>query len=513
MSQLLLIGAAVLLAAIGGAKAASRLGLPSLLLFLALGMAMGYAGIAFNDANFAHDIGFAALVLILTEGGLTTRWQTIKPALGAAVLLATVGIGVSVAVVAVGAHFLFNIPWASAVLIGAALSPTDSAAVFSVLRHLPLPRRATSVLEAESGLNDAPTVLLVAAATAYTINQPPAGGVVGILGMMAFELIGGVAVGIALGVLGVLIMRGLALPASGLYPLATLGWAVLAYGLGDWMHVSAFAAVYVCSVLLGNGALPHRQATKSFVEGIGWIAQIGLFVMLGLLAAPVTLNWRMILAGLGIGAVLTFVARPLSVHLSLLPFRVPWREQMFVAWAGLRGAVPIIMATVPMAAHSPHAKVLFDDVFIAVVVFTLVQAPTLGWVARRLGLVGSAVANDIDIDSAPLSNVAAELLHFEVPEGSKLGGVSTSELRLPRGAVLSVIVRDKEPFTPTEHTIIRSGDELLIVVGAHMRNALEERIREVDAEGRLAGWRMGSTRRATLLAPSSKRRGARTSSR
>lgn len=490
MDFAILIGAVVLLAAVGAAKIGSRLGLPSLLLFLGLGLLLGDSGlgIRFDDPALAHSLGFAALVIILGEGGFTTSWPTIRSVLAPAALLATVGVAVSVGVVATFAHFVIGLPWPASVLVGAILSPTDSAAVFSVLRGLPLPAKMGAVLEGESGLNDAPTVLLVTATASLAVGHGPEGGIPAVIGLIVVELVGGLAIGAAVGVLGVVALRSFALPSSSLFPLATLAWILLSYGLGTWLHMSGFAAVYVAALLLGNAALPHRRATVSFLEGLAWIAQIGLFVMLGLLASPHAITWQNAVESLIIGAVLTFVARPLAVFVCLAPFRVSPRAHVFVSWAGLRGAVPIILATIPMEMGYARAQLLFHVVLVLVVVFTLLQAPTLPWVARRLRLVTGNETSAIDIESAPLDKIRAELLHVRVPEGSKLRGVAVRELRLPRHAFVSVIIRDGDSAAPEPHDRLRDGDELLIVARSTDRPSVEARLRDIERHGRLARW-------------------------
>jgi len=492
LDQVLLLGSIVLLAAVLAARLGSRLGLPSLLIFLAIGMGLGQTILPFNDPSTAHTLGYAALVLILAEGGYTTRWEDIRGALPQAVLLATLGVGVSVVLVSLFAAYVLGLPLPVAVLLGAILSPTDSAAVFSVLRRVPLPARVRAVVEGESGFNDAPIVLLVTIATDWSLGQGPDGGIPGLVGLIVVQLIVGVAVGIAIGKIGVFIMRRIALPASGLYPLAGIGWAVLAYGVGAALHVSGFAAVYVAAMLLGNGRLPHRNATRSFAEGIGWVAQIGLFVMLGMLSNPQLISLRALAFGLGAGAFVTFVARPLSVLASISWFRVPWREQAFISWAGLRGAVPIIMATVPLAAGAPQAAELFDMVFAFVVVFTLLQAPTLPWVSRRLRISDGEDATDVEIEFAPLDTIKADMMQVHVPTGSRLHGVTIRELRLPRTSVVSLIVREGEPFTPKPDQIVRTGDDLLIVTNGTDRKNVESRLRSIAGGGRLARWQDGS---------------------
>lgn len=488
LDAMLLFGAVVVLAAALAARLGSRLGLPSLLLFLGLGLALEVAGIKMTDASLAHSLGFIALVFILAEGGFTTRWVDIKGSLSVAGLLATVGVVVSIGLVAALCYFGLGYDLPQAVLIGAIMAPTDSAAVFSVLRGLPLPARVRSVLEGESGLNDAPVVLLVSAATAWTMGELPEGGVAGVAGLIVVELVGGIILGAVLGYLGARVLKAVALPASGLYPLSALAVVVTAYGTGVVLHLSGFAAVYVAAVILGNSALPHRNATRSFAEGIGWISQIGLFVMLGMMARPELLTGQMVVESLIIGTFLTFVARPLSVFLCSVWFKVPWREQAFISWAGLRGAVPIIMATVPLAAGAPSAERISEEVLVFVIVFTLVQGPSLPWVARKLGIVDEAAAVDIEVEVAPLDRIQADFMQVKVPEGSKLHGVTIGELRLPRFTVISVILRDGHPLVPSPLDRIQAGDELMVVVPSASRVLTEKRFRDVGRHGRLARW-------------------------
>lgn len=486
----MLIGSIVVLVAIIASRIGSRLGLPSLLLFLGLGMLLDLSlGMDFRDADLGHALGFAALILILAEGGLTTRWVEIKSAVPVASLLATVGMGVSVGLMTLFGVFVLGLDVWLAVLLGAVCSPTDSAAVFSVLRSVPLPARLRSTLEAESGLNDAPTVLLVVEASRIA-SGGHGGGVLDLLLLVAAELAGGVLLGMVLGWLGVKVLRNVNLPSSALYSIAALVWAVLAYALGVQLHLSGFAAVYVCAVVLGNGQLPHRIATRSFVEGVGWIAQIGLFIMLGLLASPERITFSIVGVAMISGLFLTFVARPVSVAVCALWFGIGWRAQLFLSWAGLRGAVPIILATIPLAADIPQAQTLFDVVLVFVIVFTVVQAPTLPLAARLLG-VSDGGPTDVEVEAAPIERIKADLLHIRIPEESRLAGVSVSELRLPRDAVVSLVIRDGAPFAPHGRTVLRLGDELLIVTPTRFRATTEGRLREVGQGGRLAGWRRG----------------------
>lgn len=438
----------MLLVAVAAVRVSSRSGLPSLLVYLGIGVAMGVDGIghlSFSDAELTQVIGYAALVVILAEGGLGTSWKEMRPALPSAAALALVGVAVSVGVTASAAHYLAGLEWRQALIIGAVVSSTDAAAVFSVLRRVPLPSRITGTLEAESGFNDAPVVILVLAfCTAGPIEHWYV-----LIGEILLELAIGAAIGLAVGWLGAVGLRHVALPASGLYPIAVLAIATTAYAAGAMAHGSGFLAVYLCALVLGNAKLPHAPATRGFAEGLGWVAQIGMFVLLGLLVTPHELAGD-VLPALVIGLVLTVVARPLSVFVSLTPFKRPWREQALMSWAGLRGAVPIILATIPMVAGVRGSERLFNIVFILVVVYTLVQGPTLPWLARRLGLGDQAEAADLGVESAPLERLRGHLLSVAIPEKSRMHGVEVSELRLPTGAAVTLVVRDGHSFVPTD---------------------------------------------------------------
>lgn len=486
LNVFLLAGALVLIAAVVAVRVSVRLGLPSLVLYLLIGVALGESGlgIQFSDPDLAQSFGFAALVVILAEGGLTTQWDAVRPAFGIGLSLATVGVVVSTAVVAVIGHFVLGLDWLPAILLGAIFAPTDAAAVFSTLRRLPLKRRLSGALEAESGLNDAPAIVLV---TILAAGSGPDDNFL-VIGMtVVYELIGGAALGWVVGRLGAAILRRTALPASGLYPLVVLTLTVLAYGLGAWAHMSGFAAVYIAALVLGNSHLPHRAATRSFVEGLAWLAQIGLFVMLGLLSSPSDMPEAFVAAVVA-GAALTFIARPISVWASTAPFMMSLREKVFLSWAGLRGAVPVVFATIPLAEGVDDAEWLFAVVFIVSVLYTLIQAPTLPWLAARLGMVPSFATRDADVESAPLERLDADLIHVRVPPGSKLHGVEIGELRVPPGVNVALIVRGDTTTVPNPRTKLQHGDELLIVAPRALRAATESRLRAVGRRGRLAGW-------------------------
>lgn len=263
--------------------------------------------------------------------------------------------------------------------------------------------------------------------------------------------------------------------------------AVLAYGLADLVHTSGFIACFLASLVLGNLDLPHRASFLGLSTALGWLAQIGLFVLLGLLADPFAFGAQIVPA-LVLGTVMLLVARPLSVLLSCAPFGLPWREHAFLSWAGLRGAVPIVLATVPTVLGIPGLSWLFDLVFVLVVIFTIVQAPTLPFVARALGVTEGHHQVDLAVESTSLDDLGADLLEVEVGPGSRLSGVEVGELRLPAKANVALVVRDDSALVPAAATLIRRGDRLLVVVPTSQRAATQKRLYAVSRDGRLAGW-------------------------
>ncbi len=485
----LLVGSLVLVVAVAAVRLSLRSGLPSLLIYLGIGLVLGEAGVGidYDNQQLTQVLGYAALVLILVEGGLTTRWSGIRRSVAPAAVLATVGVGVSVLVVGVAAHYFIGWRWQVAFLVAAVLASTDAAAVFSVLRRVPLPRQISGVLEAESGFNDAPVVLLVTAiaagmaphATAHPLWQ------VGLIASL--ELVGGAVVGLGVGWAGARLLRLVASTSSALFAIGVISVAVFAYAAADVLHSSGFLACYLAALVLGNLRLPHRPAVLGFATAIGWLAQIGLFVLLGLLAHPGKFL-EVLVPALVVGAALLLLGRPLSVFVSLLPFGMSWRTQAFLSWAGLRGAVPVVLATVPGTVGAPGVPWLFDLVFVLVVIFTLLQAPTLPWVARRLGLATAHHQVDLTVETTPLDDLGAELLEIDVGPGSRIAGVRVFELRLPAGANISLVVREGRSFVPRDNDVLRHGDQLLVVAPSAVRAVAEDRLRAVSRGGRLADW-------------------------
>lgn len=480
-------GAAVILVAIVGVRFAGRLGVPGLLLYLLIGVILGllFPDVGVEDPGLAVILGYSALILILAQGGLTTPWTRLRPVLWPSLALATVGVAISIAVVALPLIWLAGMDTRLALILASVIAATDAAAVFSVLRRVNVVPRLRTLLEGEAGFNDAPVVVIVTLLATNSMTAEP--WLIPVL--VVLELLGGAAIGIALGFAARWIMPRIALPAVGLYPIAALTVIVASYGLALLVHASGFMAVYVAAVILGSAEnLPHRRSILGFSDGLSWIAEIGLFVMLGLLADPARLPQSLGIALVAVLAV-TFLGRPLAALVSLAPFRMPPRFIAFTSVAGLRGAVPIVFAAIPLGLGMPGAELVFDATFILVFVLTAVQTPALPWAARRLRVESEERTGELDVDIAPLDEMHAVVMGFDLPMSSRLAGMFVRELGLPEGAAVSLVIRDQRASVPDSETRLRAGDRLVVVAAEGCRSETETRLRALDRAGRLAGWR------------------------
>jgi cell volume regulation protein A len=471
---LILVTGALLALGIGAALAAGRLRVPGLVLFLVLGMAIGSDGLAlieFDDFELTRTIGVIALVLILFEGGLAAGWSEIRPVLWPAISLATVGTLATAGLVALAAVLLIDLPVLPALLLGSIVSSTDSAAIFSVLRGSSLKRRIARVLEAESGLNDPIAILLVIGFIEW-IESPRYG-----LGDMALllveELAIGAVIGLVLGRLSVLAFRRVRFVSSGLYPVASIATAAVAFGAADVLGGSGFLAVYLAGLALGGSGVPAKGTITDFHAGLGWVSQIVLFFTLGLLVFPSRLV-DIASEGLLLAAALALVARPLAALLATRVGRFPPRESLLIGWAGLRGAIPIVLATFPVIAGVPQAREFFDIVFFVVLTSTLIQGATFEPLARALAVTADEPALPRPlIEVGTIRRLGAEVVEYPVGEGEAVVGRVVNELGLPRDALVSVIVRGEEALLPRGSTRIEARDNLHIITRQRVREEVE----------------------------------------
>jgi potassium/hydrogen antiporter len=480
----------LLLLGVAAAFLANRAGVPLLVAFLGIGMLLGSdgpGGIDFTDADLARAAGVAGLVAILFEGGLTTAWRDIRGVLGPASILSTAGVGITAALAGLVAYGLFDLPLTGGFLVGAVVASTDAAAVFATLRFTTLRRRLGGLLEAESGLNDPTAVALTVGLIAW-LGDPAYG--VGDLTLLLVRQIGlGLAVGMGIGFLASRAFVRFPPALSAFAPVASLGIAGLSYGVADVAEGSGFLAVYIVGLWLGNTATPLRRPLAAFHEGVAFVAQVVLFVVLGLLVFPSQLG-AVVLPGLALAGALAVVARPVAVWLCTLGQGFSGRERLFLSWAGLRGAVPIVLATFALSEGVTQSNTIFNAVFFVVLVSATLQGPTLGPLARRLGLAGEAHA----LYQPPIEVGAvrgADIVEYEVDAGDAVEGRRVRELGLPRTALVAVIVREAEAVPPRGRTQVCAGDRLYVLVRAEDRKAVEDRF-GAWREGPLADGRPAS---------------------
>jgi cell volume regulation protein A len=457
-----------------GALLADRLRVPGLLLFLALGMlagSEGIGGIHFDDAELARTLGTIALVLIIFEGGLTAGWSEIRPVLGTAASLATVGTALTAVIAGFAAKLLFGLSTLEGMLVGAAIAATDSAAIFAVLRRSTLEKRLARTLEGESGMNDPVALLLVIGFIEWI--QQPGYGLADMAGLLALKLALGAAIGWALGRLAVAALDRVRLPSDGIYPVATIAIAALAYGVAEVAHGSGFLAVYLTALALGSAPIPARRTVVAFHQGLGWVAQISLFILLGLLVFPSSLD-DVALEALALSAVLILLARPVAAFAATALAPLNARERLMLGWAGLRGATPIWLATFPVVAGIGAADELFAIVFFVVVTSTLVQGASFEPLAKWLGLTTDEPALPRRLlESGRIRRLGGEVIAYRLPPGAAAAGHPVRDLELPREALVNVIVREGDAIPPRGSTELQEGDELHILVRSELREEVE----------------------------------------
>ncbi|MGP1309084.1 MAG: potassium/proton antiporter [Phycisphaerales bacterium] len=464
-TALLLVAAGILLGAsvlIG--RFFDRWGVPTALLFLILGVLAGSEGIGnipFDNYELAYRLGTTALVLILFDGGLNTRLRALRGAVAPAGVLATVGVAMTAALVA-GFARLLGLPWGEALLVGAVVSSTDAAAVFAVLRGggIRLRDRLGSTLELESGVNDPMAVILTAAITLHLIGQQTFGW--SLLWMVPVQLILGGATGVAVGYLGRVVLLRARLSTAGLFPALTLGLAFLAYGAATLVNGSGFLAVYIAALVLGNGPIPYANGLRRIHDAVAWLSQIGMFLMLGLLVFPSQLLPK-VWVGLAIALFLAFVARPTAAAICLAPFRFPRKEVAYVGWVGLRGAVPIILATFPVLRGAPLALDVFNIVFFVVLVNAIAPGATVRRLTKKWKLERQEPPTPnaaIEINS--MQPLKGEVLRFYIDPALAVCGATLSQVRFPEGAGAVLVVRENELLAARGSTKMLAGDHVYV---------------------------------------------------
>lgn len=385
--------------------------------------------------------------------------------------LATIGTALTAVIAGFAAKLIFGLSTLEGMLVGAAIAATDSAAIFAVLRHSTLEKRLARTLEGESGMNDPVALLLVIGFIEWI--QQPGYGIADMAGLLALKLALGAAIGLALGRLAVRALDAVRLPTDGIYPVATITIAALAYGLAEVAHGSGLLATYLTALALGSASIPAKRSVVAFHEGLGWVAQISLFILLGLLVIPSRLD-DVALKGLALSAALILLARPVAAFVATAFARFDARERLMLGWAGLRGATPIWLATFPVVAGVKESNVLFAIVFFVVVSSTLVQGASFEPLARRLGLTTDEPALPRRLlESGRIRRMGGDVIAYRLPPGAAAAGHPVRELELPREALVNVIVRDGAALPPRGSTELREGDELHVLVRSELREEVE----------------------------------------
>jgi potassium/hydrogen antiporter len=470
---ILLVGL-VLAASLVVALGAARTGLPVLVAFLALGMLLGSegpGGIEFDDSELARRVGMVGLALILYEGGLQTSWRRLRQVAVPAALLSTVGVVVSALLTGVAAYWLFDLSWLESVLLGAVVAATDAAAVFATLRFTHIRRTLARTLEAESGGNDPMGIALTLGLIAW-IERPGSYGIDDLFLLVVQQIGLGLLVGVALGAVAIWVFGRLPHSIGAFAPVASVAAGALSFGAADVIGGSGFLAVYLVGLAVGSTPSRYRRQLVAFHEGLAFLAQVAIFVVFGLLVFPSELR-HVALPGLALALLLMLVIRPAAVLASTLFTGHTMSDRLLLGWAGLRGAVPIVLATFVLSSDVPHKDTIFNAVFFVVVVSTVVQGSTLEWVAGRLGLLAPApVAHEAPLEVGHESKL--DLVDFMVAGDHAIAGSAVRELGLPRSALIAVVTRGNDTIPPRGSTVLEPGDHLFVLVPRDLRADLED---------------------------------------
>jgi potassium/hydrogen antiporter len=488
LETVLFITSILLILSIVASKVSSRLSVPTLLLFLGIGMlagSEGIGGIYFDNAQLAQAIGVIALVFILFSGGLDTPFEAIKPILTRGVVLSTVGVFITAVIVGLFAVVLLDVSPAQAILLGAIVGSTDAAAVFSIFRtqRISLKGDTIPLLEFESGSNDPMAIFLTVGAIAL-ISSPDM-AILNIVGIFLQQAIIGGILGVLLGYLAVKIINNLRLDANGLYPVFTIALVLLAYSLPAALGGSGFLAVYLVGLILGAQNIVHKNSLSRFHDSIAWLMQIVMFLVLGLLVFPSELL-PIAPIGIVISLILIFIARPVSVFIALIRSRFSIPDKLMISWVGLRGATPIVLATFPLLAGVPQADTMFNIVFFVVLSSVLLQGTTIIPVARLLGVATPFVSRPgLRLEATDDMQITSELIEITVPQYSPIIGQPLVQLSLPVDSLIVLIVRGQEAIVPNGNTTLQANDHLLMLADKASLETIRSLIQltEIRAQG------------------------------
>jgi len=461
----LIIAAILIILSVVASKASSRFGIPALVLFLLIGMGVGNHGL--HEAplityELAQQLGIFALIFILFSGGLNTKIKNVRPVLKPALILSTIGVIISTALVGVFSYFVLDLTLIEGLLLGATVSSTDVAAVFTVLRSksVSLKDGVGPLLELESALNDPMTVFLGVGLLSLVLKQSQP--LINLVPLFFQQMVFGSLLGWAFGKITVQIINRIKLEFDGLYPVLSIGWILLTYAATQFVGGSGFLAVYIVGIILGNENLLHKKSLVHFHEGIAWLMQIAMFLAMGLLVNPVELM-DIAPIGIALSLFLVFVARPTSVFVSFVRSQFSTQEKLMISWGGLRGAVPIILATYPFVAQIPQARTIFNLVFFVTFISVLLQGASIPFVAKWLKVdVALKEKFRFPIEFNPTKDLRNKLVEVTVSKSSALVNKSLLELALPNDLLIVLVQRDGDIIVPRGGTYLTAGDTLLV---------------------------------------------------
>lgn len=473
----ILLASILLIFGILSTKFSAKLGVPSLIFFIMVGMLMGnnsFGVIHFTNAGLAQTIGVFALIIILFEGGIQTKWTSLRPVILPSLSLATVGVLITSVIITVAAHYILNVNWLVAMLFGSIVSSTDAAAIFAVLKGQNIEDHAGNTLEAESGTNDPMAIFLTVSCiemiTSSEVNMAK------LIGSFILQIGLGLLLGWVFGKIAVAVLNRINLESTGLYPVFAVTFALLAYGITANIKGSGLLAVYVMAIVIGNSEVAYEKATQYFAEGFAWMMQILMFIILGLLVNPADLfSVEIVLKGLLLSVILILIARPVAVFISTIKMNFSFKELLFLSWAGLKGSVPIVLATFPLLANIGDSHLIFNVVFFVVLTSCLIQGSSISFVADKLGLAEPASETPMhSLEIVSLGKANAEMVEYQMKPDALLIGKPLNEIPFPENTLVNAIIRDDKLVTPTGDTIIEEGDFLYILTPKTKKRSVKQ---------------------------------------
>lgn len=465
IENILLVGSLLLFISIVAGKTSYKFGVPTLVLFLGIGMLAGEdgIGISFNDPQIAQLIGIISLNFILFSGGLDTDWKAVRPIMKEGFALSTLGVLLTAVGLGTFVYYVTDFTIYESLLLGSIVSSTDAAAVFSILRAKNLALRANlrPTLELESGSNDPMAYVLTIAFLGLVINQDQ--GIASMIPLFLQQMVLGALAGFGFGKLSKIIINRIKLDFEGLYPVLVIALMFITFSVTDFVGGNGFLAIYICAVFLGNQYIMHKKTIMKMYDGLAWLMQIVLFLTLGLLVFP-----SQIIPVIGIGLVISlfliFVARPVAVFISLIPFKMKLRRRFYISWVGLRGAVPIVFATYPLLAGIDKASMMFNIVFFISLTSILIQGTTLSVVAKWLKVsIPSAEKIRTPSEKFLEEHPKTEMREIGIASGNKIVGKQIVDIEFPKTAIIAMIKRDEKYLTPNGSTIIKADDVLIVL--------------------------------------------------